>query len=85
MPIKLDSYFHSIHDSQDEDPEEAPVMLWLNGALDTSSNFGLFIENGPFSVKKRGRIPKLVIRSRKATWARQHSMLYIDSVGTGMW
>lgn len=68
-----------------EDPEDAPVMVWLNGGPGTSSMFGFFVENGPFKVKKRGRIPKLVLRVRKDTWARRHNMLYIDSpVGAGI-
>ncbi|KAM7313799.1 hypothetical protein ISCGN_003591 [Ixodes scapularis] len=62
-----------------ENPETAPVMLWLQGGPGASSLFGLFVEHGPYLVSRRGR-PK----RRRVTWARRFSMLYVDSpVGTG--
>ncbi|CAG7727097.1 unnamed protein product [Allacma fusca] len=60
-------------------PESAPVMLWLNGGPGTSSLFGLFVENGPFSIDDAG-----FLQYRKNAWTLTHSILYIDSpVGTG--
>lgn len=62
-----------------ENPETAPVVLWLQGGPGSSSLFGLFVEHGPFSVSKEG-VPQL----RQVTWARQYSMLYVDNpVGAG--
>lgn len=62
-----------------ENPETAPVVLWLQGGPGGSSLFGLFSEHGPYYVAEGG-IPKL----REVTWARRFSMLYIDNpVGTG--
>ncbi|CAN8013300.1 unnamed protein product, partial [Ixodes persulcatus] len=62
-----------------ENPETAPVMLWLQGGPGASSLFGLFVEHGPYLVSRRGRPER-----RRVTWARRFSMLYVDSpVGTG--
>ncbi|XP_049271937.1 probable serine carboxypeptidase CPVL [Rhipicephalus sanguineus] len=62
-----------------EDPENAPVSLWLQGGPGTSSMFGLFAENGPYLVDENGNA-----RLRPVTWARTISMLYVDNpVGTG--
>lgn len=62
-----------------ENPEKAPVVLWLQGGPGGSSLFGLFSEQGPYYVAQGG-VPML----RQATWARRFSMLYIDNpVGTG--
>ncbi|KAG0432408.1 hypothetical protein HPB47_020872 [Ixodes persulcatus] len=62
-----------------ENPETAPVLMWLQGGPGSSSMFGLFVEHGPYYVAKGG-VPKL----RKTTWARRYSMLYVDNpVGVG--
>ncbi|XP_065287705.1 probable serine carboxypeptidase CPVL isoform X1 [Dermacentor albipictus] len=62
-----------------ENPEKAPVVLWLQGGPGSSSLFGLFVEHGPYRVAKGG-VPEL----RGTTWAQRYSMLYIDSpVGAG--
>lgn len=62
-----------------ENPQNAPVVLWLQGGPGGSSLFGLFVEHGPYRVSKGG-IPKL----RDTTWAQRYSMLYIDNpVGAG--
>ncbi|XP_031352306.1 venom serine carboxypeptidase-like [Photinus pyralis] len=56
-----------------------PVLLWLQGGPGSSSLMGLFLENGPFTVKsKRG------LKFRSETWIQTHSVIYIDNpVGTG--
>lgn len=62
-----------------ENPETAPVLMWLQGGPGSSSMLGLFVEHGPYYVAKGG-VPKL----RKTTWARRYSMLYVDNpVGVG--
>lgn len=33
-------------------PEDAPVVLWLQGGPGGSSMFGLFVEHGPYVVTK---------------------------------
>lgn len=67
-------YFPSVND-----PENAPVLLWLQGGPGASSMIGLFAENGPFKVKsKKG------LKVRPYSWTTTHSVIYIDSpVGTG--
>ncbi|OWF49860.1 probable serine carboxypeptidase CPVL [Mizuhopecten yessoensis] len=62
-----------------EDPLNAPVVLWLQGGPGGSSLFGLFVENGPIMVDK-----SIKLMERKITWNRKYSMLYVDNpVGTG--
>uniref|UniRef100_A0A4D5RLT6 Carboxypeptidase n=1 Tax=Ixodes scapularis TaxID=6945 RepID=A0A4D5RLT6_IXOSC len=62
-----------------ENPESAPVILWLQGGPGSSCMVGIFSEHGPFLVADGG-IPKL----REVTWTSRFSMLYVDSpVGTG--
>ncbi|XP_077514994.1 putative serine carboxypeptidase CPVL [Amblyomma americanum] len=62
-----------------ENPQNAPVVLWLQGGPGGSSLFGLFVEHGPYRVS-RGGVPRL----RDTTWAQRYSMLYIDNpVGAG--
>merc|ERR1712142_990562 len=61
------------------DFENAPVVLWLQGGPGGSSLFGLFAENGPFSVNE-----KLELVRRNTAWSLTHNVIYIDNpVGTG--
>ncbi|XP_042332542.1 probable serine carboxypeptidase CPVL isoform X1 [Sceloporus undulatus] len=60
-------------------PENAPVLLWLQGGPGGTSMFGLFVEHGPYLVYKN-----LTLSERKFPWTSKFSMLYIDNpVGTG--
>uniref|UniRef100_UPI00398EB001 probable serine carboxypeptidase CPVL isoform X2 n=1 Tax=Pristiophorus japonicus TaxID=55135 RepID=UPI00398EB001 len=60
-------------------PENAPVLLWLQGGPGGTSMFGLFVEHGPYVVTKN-----LTLEARKVPWTSKYSMLYIDNpVGTG--
>lgn len=60
-------------------PENAPVMLWLQGGPGTPSSFALFLENGPYFLTKKQKLVE-----NKYSWCINHHMLYIDSpVGTG--
>lgn len=61
------------------DPKNDPIILWLQGGPGATSLFGLFGENGPFSVKSKNGL-----KLRKYAWTNSHSMIYIDNpVGTG--
>uniref|UniRef100_A0A8D0B6T3 Probable serine carboxypeptidase CPVL n=2 Tax=Salvator merianae TaxID=96440 RepID=A0A8D0B6T3_SALMN len=60
-------------------PENAPVLLWLQGGPGGTSMFGLFVEHGPYVVHKN-----LTLSERNFPWTSKFSMLYIDNpVGTG--
>ncbi|CAG9760640.1 unnamed protein product [Ceutorhynchus assimilis] len=60
-------------------PENASIILWLQGGPGATSLIGLFAENGPFSVKiEHG------LKERMFSWTKTHSVIYIDNpVGTG--
>ncbi|XP_050304830.1 venom serine carboxypeptidase-like [Anthonomus grandis grandis] len=59
--------------------EEDPVLLWLQGGPGASSLFGLFVENGPYVVTNGENVS-----FREHSWTKNHSVLYIDSpAGTG--
>lgn len=63
-----------------EDPDNAPLLLWLQGGPGASSLYGLFEENGPFEV-----VSDSELSLRKETWSRSHNLLYFDNpVGTGL-
>ncbi|KAK8756852.1 hypothetical protein V5799_000444 [Amblyomma americanum] len=62
------------------DPENAPVVLWMQGGPGTSSLLGFFKEHGPYDLSEDGEHVKF----RELTWAQRYSMLYVDQpVGTG--
>jgi len=62
-----------------KNPSTAPVVLWLQGGPGGSSLFGLFVENGPFTIDL-----DLNLKAKPVTWNEKYSMLYIDNpVGTG--
>lgn len=62
-----------------QEPKNAPVVVWLQGGPGASSMYGLFLEHGPIIVTKQ----KTVI-PRKYSWNVKHNMIYIDSpAGTG--
>ncbi|KAE8573814.1 Putative retinoid-inducible serine carboxypeptidase [Halyomorpha halys] len=61
------------------DPKNAPVVIWLQGGPGGSSLFGLFCENGAFSVDE-----KLNLEERQYYWSQLFNVIYIDNpVGTG--
>ncbi|KAK8756854.1 hypothetical protein V5799_000446 [Amblyomma americanum] len=62
------------------DPENAPVVMWLQGGPGTTSMMGFFNENGPYYLSVDGDNAMF----RELTWAQRYSMLYVDQpVGTG--
>ncbi|PSN74945.1 hypothetical protein BS50DRAFT_567701 [Corynespora cassiicola Philippines] len=55
------------------DPENDPVVLWLNGGPGCSSLMGLFMELGPSSVTK-----KLEVKFNEFSWNSNASVIFID-------
>ncbi|XP_060527439.1 venom serine carboxypeptidase-like [Cylas formicarius] len=63
----------------ENDYENDPVLLWLQGGPGSSSLFALFTENGPFIIDG-----DLNVTIREIYWSQFHSVLYIDNpVGSG--
>nr|XP_003935214.2 probable serine carboxypeptidase CPVL [Saimiri boliviensis boliviensis] len=60
-------------------PEDAPVVLWLQGGPGSSSLLGLFVEHGPYVITSN-----MTMQYRDFPWTTTLSMLYIDNpVGSG--
>jgi vitellogenic carboxypeptidase-like protein len=58
----------------------APLLIWLQGGPGSSSLFGMFAENGPFSVES----DHSTLSSRPSTWNKNQGMIFIDNpVGAG--
>ncbi|KAF9728365.1 hypothetical protein PMIN02_008330 [Paraphaeosphaeria minitans] len=55
------------------DPENDPVLLWLNGGPGCSSLMGLFMELGPSSVQKDGKV-----KFNDFSWNANASVIFID-------
>lgn len=55
------------------DPKNDPVVLWLNGGPGCSSMMGLFMELGPSSVTKDGKL-----KYNDFSWNRNASVIFID-------
>ncbi|KUF84543.1 Serine carboxypeptidase 26 [Phytophthora nicotianae] len=56
------------------DPENDPIVLWLNGGPGCSSLGGLFTENGPFVVRD-----DLSIKVNRYSWNRKANMVWLES------
>ena len=67
-------YFYWFVESQ-KDPENAPVVLWLNGGPGCSSLFGNLGENGPFRVNADGKT--LVLNPH--SWNTVANVIYLES------
>lgn len=48
--------FHYIFFESQKDPENDPLILWLNGGPGCSSLIGMVYENGPFVFAKAGSV-----------------------------
>ena len=64
------------------EPENAPVVLWLNGGPGCSSLDGLVYEHGPFRIDD-STLPPTLYRF-EYTWSKLANMIYLESpVGVG--
>eukprot|EP00761_Pharyngomonas_kirbyi_P011133 gb/GECH01011157.1/.p1 GENE.gb/GECH01011157.1/~~gb/GECH01011157.1/.p1 ORF type:complete len:551 (+),score=96.17 gb/GECH01011157.1/:1-1653(+) len=76
-------YFES-----ENDPDNDPLVVWLNGGPGCSSMEGLFVELGPFSVESAGNesagIPPQ-LKSNPYSWHKKANMIFLDQpAGTGL-
>ncbi|KAL2213591.1 hypothetical protein CC79DRAFT_1316379 [Sarocladium strictum] len=55
------------------DPENDPVVLWLNGGPGCSSLTGLFFELGPATINKKGEVVQ-----NPWSWNRNASVIFLD-------
>ena len=68
---------------EQENPEDAPVVIWLQGGPGGSSMFGLLELHGPI-LSVFDNNGETVATPNEYTWARKANMLYIDNpVGAG--
>ncbi|CAO3637026.1 unnamed protein product [Cunninghamella blakesleeana] len=67
-------YFFWFFESRQQ-PEKAPVTLWLNGGPGSSSMFGLWEELGPCRVINNG---SEAIYNEKGSWNKASNLLFID-------
>ncbi|BES89977.1 Carboxypeptidase [Nesidiocoris tenuis] len=76
---KYDSNIFFWYFPSEKDPENAPVVLWLQGGPGASSIYSVFEEHGPFYLK-----PRKGLRMRKHYWSQVVNIIYMDNpVGTG--
>lgn len=61
-----------------KEPEQAPLVLWLNGAPGCSSLIGAFKENGPFLFYNTA---KKISTLNEWTFAQKANVLYVDAPG----
>ncbi|CAG2111056.1 unnamed protein product [Medioppia subpectinata] len=72
-------YFYWFFECE-KDPQNAPVVLWLQGGPGGSSLFGMSTENGPFRFNQNGKTVELAEHS----WNSVANVLYLESPsGTG--
>ena len=62
-----------------ENPETAPVVLWLNGGPGTVSTLGLFYEMGPYRINS-----DLSLTTNPYAWTKKVNMVFLDQpIGVG--
>jgi len=68
----------------EEDPANAPVIIWLQGGPGSSSMWGLLKLNGPILTTVDEDNNLTGVKRNPYSWGRKHNMIYIDNpVGTG--
>jgi len=68
----------------EEDPDNAPVVIWLQGGPGSSSMFGLLKINGPILTTVDDDNNLSGVERNPYSWGRKHNMIYIDNpVGAG--
>lgn len=70
--------FHYVFFESQKDPENDPLLLWLNGGPGCSSLIGMVYENGPFVFAKPGSVN---FEINEFAWNKKANLLYIESPG----
>ena len=78
LNISDEKAFHYVLFESQHDPDNDPVLLWLNGGPGCSSLIGFSYENGPF----RFNTNKTSIQISNHSWNREANLLYIESPGS---
>ena len=68
--------FHYMFNLAEENHEEKPLVLWLNGGPGCSSLDGWSVENGPMFLNTDG-----TFTMNNYSWNKAANMLYIESPG----
>jgi len=68
-------HFHYWFVESQSNPQEDPVVLWLNGGPGCSSLDGLLSENGPLQVNDDGN----TLRTNPYSWNKIANILYLES------
>jgi len=69
--------FHYVFFNSQRDPDNDPVVLWLNGGPGCSSLIGMVYENGPFLFKE-GTVN---FQLNQYAWNMKANVLYLESPG----
>lgn len=68
-----DGAFHYVFFESQHDPDNDPIVLWLNGGPGCSSLIGMVYENGPFVFKPNTTNFEL----NQYSWNKKANVLYI--------
>ena len=68
--------FHYMFNYAYEDPENKPLVLWLNGGPGCSSLDGWANEHGPMQLDEEGNF-----KMNEYTWIKSANMIYLESPG----
>ena len=78
LNISDDKAFHYVLFESQHDPDNDPLILWLNGGPGCSSMIGLSYENGPFRFYTNSTRSFI----SNYSWNTEANLLYIESPGS---
>ena len=82
LDISETKHYHYWFVECENNPENAPVILWLNGGPGCSSLDGLFTEHGPFRLDTISK--PFALQYFNYTWSKLANVIYLESpIGVG--